>query len=416
MVDADKGAVLRAAIEKIPSVRGLRESLDGYELLAALFLGPSGAEDINTIKDQLDDLVDLIVSFYELLGDRHWVFSDYISLSKAREIVSAESADAGEQILIQWLGEGRVLENLIMRLNRFQDMRPRMTLLEKAVRDYHEGRYYSVVLVLISVMDGFANDVDKQHRKGFHARSSEELKTEDTIATIEIGLPSAHAVFTESVKRRHDEELFDLKRHGIVHGMETNFDNAVIASKAWCMLFGLCDWATSILESKGVAEEEPEITFAELAERVKRHEKEKAIFEENNAKWEKHMVDLEQPSSPDQELIDSVQRFFEAWKTQNYGHLGQFFPNHTSDSFNKMAAEARDIYHEHPLSSYSIISIERPAPAVAEVKATLSSPEKKWNPRIRFVKHKDGSPVAEWEVGEWKVIKYGLSPFVDVLD
>ncbi len=403
---------IRAAVEKIPSVKKLRETLDGYKKLARFFYHSKANEELNEIRIQIDNLVNLIVGFYELLGDRHWVFSDYISTKKVEEMVATNSADEAEQIIISWLQEDHILNSLIMRLNRFQDMRPRIHQLEKAARDYLEGRYYSVVLVLVSVMDGFVSDVDKQHRKGLHARTPDELDTEDTIATISVGLPSAQVVFREPVKRRHDEKLFDIKRHGIMHGMETNYNNIVIASKAWCMLFGVCDWANNLLDTGKESQEcEQKIAFSELLDHVRQHEKEKAEFESNFANWQSYEVDFEQMSDADREIIDSVNKYFEAWKVKNYGHLGQFFPNFTDSSFNKLAAEARSLYEEHPIQSYEIISVNRPAPAIADVEVRLASAERIWQAQIRFVKYDGTTPAAEWERGMWKAIRYGTDPF-----
>jgi hypothetical protein len=42
-----------------------------------------------------------------------------------------------------------------------------------------------------------------------------------------------------------NEEVFELYRNGIVHGVLLNFNNAVVASKAWNRLFAVADWATS---------------------------------------------------------------------------------------------------------------------------------------------------------------------------
>lgn len=46
---------------------------------------------------------------------------------------------------------------------------------------------------------------------------------------------------------------YSVFRHGIMHGMVTNFDNEVVASKAWCMLFAVCDWVDAIEADKGEA-------------------------------------------------------------------------------------------------------------------------------------------------------------------
>lgn len=144
---------------------------------------------------------------------------------------SSDSASA-EAELIAFLKEGETIGAALNRLNRYEDMRPRLPLLRKAAEDYFEGRYYSVVLVLIAVMDGFVNDSDKSIRRGLHTRDPEEMHTEDCVATMWNGLPAVQAAFTKSFRAREDSEVHSVFRHGIMHGMVTNFDNEVVASKA----------------------------------------------------------------------------------------------------------------------------------------------------------------------------------------
>ena len=45
--------------------------------------------------------------------------------------------------------------------------------------------------------------------------------------------------FTKTIKKRVDSEVFEVYRHGIVHGSVVNFDNIVVATKAWNMLFAV---------------------------------------------------------------------------------------------------------------------------------------------------------------------------------
>ena len=63
-------------------------------------------------------------------------------------------------------------------------------------------RYYSVTLVLISVIDGFVNDIDKARRRGLHTRTPEEMHTEDCVATMWPGLPEVQKRFVRSFNAR----------------------------------------------------------------------------------------------------------------------------------------------------------------------------------------------------------------------
>jgi hypothetical protein len=44
--------------------------------------------------------------------------------------------------------------------------------------------------------------------------------------------------------------VFDVYRHGIVHGTVSRFDNVVVATKAWKMLFAVADWAAATTKAQ----------------------------------------------------------------------------------------------------------------------------------------------------------------------
>jgi hypothetical protein len=166
-----------------------------------------------------DDLISLVDGFYRLLGPRNWVFSNALNLERMRKVVAMPTPEEAERELAAYLGEDGTLLQMVSWLNRFPDMRPRLPLLKKAVRDYLEGRYYSSVLVTVSTMDGFVNDAFRsEERRGLHARRPEELHVDDCVATVWDGLPSAQEAFTKSFYARVDTPVYEVYRNGIMHG------------------------------------------------------------------------------------------------------------------------------------------------------------------------------------------------------
>lgn len=51
-----------------------------------------------------------------------------------------------------------------------------------------------------------------------------------------------------------------------MHGAITHFDNPVVATKAWNMLFAVADWATATIKARAPQPEEPSLsdTFEQL--------------------------------------------------------------------------------------------------------------------------------------------------------
>lgn len=403
---------IRNQVEKMPSVIELRRQIRGLSIVSSLLGNKETKQDAKKIEEELNETLRIVEQFYSILGKRNWVFSDALNLDRVKEILEEDNADEVEMALIEYLKEPGVLEMQINRLHSFPDMRPRLSLLRKAEIDYVEGRYYSSTLVVVTVMDGFVNDVNKASRTGLHALKPEELVSEDCVATVFAGLPSVQRIFTKSARRRIDTPLYEVQRHALMHGMATDFDNDIIASKAWCMLFAIADWAKS-KEKAVVSEKEGRSLINAAKETMRALDK----LKKNTVlldRWNEHEVSLENPSEPDQEVLDSYVAYCTAWKNANYGELADFLPNFTKKSKGAMAGEARETYAGHPISDFKISSIFRPAASIAIATIRFQSNGQSWTAEIRFARFDDkNEPAAEWDAGSWKVMQYGTAPFRD---
>lgn len=404
---------VRNQIENMPSVVELRRQIRGLSIVSALLGNKELKHDAKKIKEELDETLKIVEEFYTILGKRNWVFSDALNLDRMKIILEKDSAEEVEKSLIAYLKEPGVLETQINRLHGFPDMRPRLSLLRKAETDYMEGRYYSSTLVVVTVMDGFVNDANKASRTGLHALKPEELTGEDCVATVFVGLPSVQRIFTKTARKRIDTPLYEVQRHALMHGMATDFDNDIIASKAWCMLFAIADWKKS--KEKGVSSEKDEPSLIDALRKAKSiHDETKksmALLD----RWEEHEVSLEDPSKPDREVFDSYVAYCTAWKNGNYGELADYLPNFTKKSKGAMAGEARETYAGHPISNFEIISIMRPAASIAVATIRFQSSKLGWDAEIHIARFDDSDqPACEWEPGSWKVMQYGTAPFESI--
>ena len=232
--------------------------MSGLKWLGRLLRNDEARKIAREVREELDGLVSLVDDFYCLPGDRNWVFSDALNLEGTRALAGKPTPEEAERELIEYLKEEEVLHRMITRMSRFLDMRPRIPLLEKAEQDHLQGRYYSSVLVTITVMDGFVdNTFRSEGRKGLHARESEELPAGDCAATVWDGPPSVQKVFMKLIRARMNEPVCEVYRHGIMHGMVTDYDNDVVASKAWCMLFAVGDWVDAEARKRETEDEDP---------------------------------------------------------------------------------------------------------------------------------------------------------------
>ncbi len=136
-------------------------------------------------------------------------------------------------------------------------------------------------------------------------------------------------------------------------------------------------------------------------------------FDKHFEKWKKHDIDLDAPTEPDREVLESIKDYFESWRNKNYGGLARCFHDSSHAAIRKLAGEAREFYSEHPLNDYKIVEVVRPVPARAESIVKITSDNKSWTASICFVRQNDEGPVAEWEEGKWKVVHYATDPFRD---
>ena len=399
--------------KKLNDIKTLKSELSILNILSVLFQIPEARETAQKASSDLARITKVIDGFYQLLGKNNWICFSSMNLDRLESISSHQSPEAAERELIAYLKEEGVLERMITQLNRFPDMRPRLNLLRKAEQDYLDGRYYSSVLVTISVMDGFVNDIDKHDRHGLHTRKPEDVLTNDRVSTVWEGLPSAVSVFNKSIHKRIDEPIYDVYRHGIMHGMLTNFDNDIVASKAWCMLFAVADWADSKAMLSSKQGESPIFLDAlkKLASIKKGNEETDRMLD----MWVAHEVDLENPANKhDKLVIETCNSFFEAWKKGNYGKLAEFFPENPANTLRKQAGIARKYYSSYPIVSFEILNIDRCAAAIAQIKVKLTSNDNEWIASMRLVRQNENIAVAEWEPGSWKVIEYAVAPFKPV--
>ncbi|HEX6666763.1 MAG TPA: hypothetical protein VF081_09235 [Solirubrobacterales bacterium] len=126
------------------------------------------------VEKQLQDLVASVDGFYDLLGARNWIYHDNLNTEVVKEIIQ-KPADEAEQALIAYYRESDTLDFMVRHLRRFPPMRAREDLIRRAREDYEADRFDAATLLLITVMDGFVNDVETEQRRGLHARDDDEM-------------------------------------------------------------------------------------------------------------------------------------------------------------------------------------------------------------------------------------------------
>jgi hypothetical protein len=385
----------------LPSVAEMLEQMKGMKLLTR-FVARDQRKTLLEIESQVRDLVSVVDGFYELLGPRHWIFHENLNVEKIKALLRLPVEEA-EQKLIDLYRDPEAMRFMIMGLRRFPEMRSRLDLVDKAKTDYDAGRFYSTVLVLLTVMDGFVNDFDPSSRRGLHTREADELAAWDSIVGHHMGLTSSHSTFTKSTRKTSDEPLYELQRHGIIHGTLTNFDNVIVATKAWNRLFAVADWATSVQKQK--IPPEPEPTWREIFSKIAANERGKKALEA----WRPRAIDAQDPSFQGEDVCQRALAYLQAWCAKNYGAMASYIsPRLAEETPRKTAGMIREACSLHDLSEFKFKQASFEAPAVCEIEVELTFDDGPQLARMRWIRETtDGSPATPDVDAEWFLFLWG---------
>lgn len=390
-----------ASAADLPSFMELEEGLRAMHLFRWLLPRDQRGQP-KRLRAERDRLVRIVDDFYEILGSRNWIFHDDLNVDSI-EALLGQPAEEAERDLIAYYQEPDVLRWMVSRLNGLDAMRPRLPLIRKALTDYQEGRHYSVVLVLLSVMDGFVNDFEPSVRKGLHARRPEEMDAWDTVVGHHQGLSSAHRSFTQPIKATSAEEVYDLKRHGLVHGNLLNFDNEVVSTKAWNRLLAVADWARA--EIKRAKPKEPAPTWRDVGRQLLDNDQKKKA----NDAFIAHVLTEKDDAFITNEAYRSCEDFLSAWSRKNYGAMAAIFSNtHVKPGDRRAPRRVREEYDGHVLEAFAITALDFTASAVCEIAVTVTVNGSTHTSKLRWIFEDDDGQVTPVGLpGAWRLMTWG---------
>ena len=111
--------------------------------------------------------------------------------------------------------------------------------LELAYTDHKHGRYHASVPVVLAQIDGLCLDTNKEL---FYGNKS-ALVIDNSIAAHETGLLSHAKKASKPRKKTTDSPIHFPYRHGIMHGRDLAYDNELVSTKCFFLLFALRPWA-----------------------------------------------------------------------------------------------------------------------------------------------------------------------------
>jgi hypothetical protein len=364
----------------VPQFKQFRAQMRAMTLL--LLVRPSLRKELARLKKELHRIVGSVDRFYELVGDRHWVFHGSLNLNRLVTALDTGSADEVEKELIKQYQDAKLMPFNIMRAKAIPELRPYAAMLDAAWRDYEESRYYAVVLTLLPILDGFVATVG-DNRRGLHTREEHELVVWNSMISHHKGLAATQQSFRKRFNTLNEEPLHELYRNGILHGNFTNFDNVIVASKAWNRLFTLIDWREATIESAKPKEVQPTLkeSFAKLSDtREMRRQMEAWQPRASSVAEDGEDAVMSEP------VAQATAAMLEAWQAANYGKLADHLhETMKSPSRGAYIGQVRGRFADTALQGFTIDSVEMYGSGCGHVKATLTVAGKQHQSELRVL-------------------------------
>lgn len=388
----------------LPTYRDLAKQIQGGKLLTR-FIGRQQRADFVRLEQDLNRLVNVVDRFYERLGPRNWIFHDSLDVSAIEALLDRTSTpEEAERDLIGLYRNPDSTAFRIGRLRNVNGLRERFHQIDRAREHYDAGQFDSAVLQLLAVMDGFVNDFEPERRQNLTSRSDDPdaMTAWDSVVGHHLGLTNALRTFRTSIKKRMDQEVFELYRNGIVHGTVTAFDNVVVATKAWNMLFAVVDWASATTKAKTPPKPEP--SLRESLRKLVETTRTKANLEA----WRPTTLATGEAGFEVHEMSVRTHAFLRAWQERNFGVLATFPSRQFSESGKsvpQIAGRLRERFDNFNLSSFQVAELENSVPAIwvtrgeAMVNDRLGRFECRWT-----IEEADGSLGWGSDTAEWRLV------------
>lgn len=383
-------------------------------------------EAIDKIKQDFEEISkspDLFNQYFSDLGwiahesMKHTLMLECIQLAENNEIKVAEEklTDYYTTDEIKWLVSGTY---------SIPEFRKRNDIINFAFDDTINKKYYSSIPLLLMIIDGAVNDIDKN--KGFFTEST-NLTAWDSIAAHSTGLTKLRDILNTTRKRTNTEEIFLPYRNGILHGRDISYANKYVCAKLWLTLLALNDWAKILRKNKEnppqeIKKKNRKETFSDLKNSVDDYRNQQLKHKEMDIymdSWKSRKINLGEnipitgclseyeKFTPEYDVI----KFLNNWSKSNYGAIAHQV-DYDLKTFNiqKEAGLIRKIFEGKSLNSFMFVAITHISPALCDIEIEInfdfenSHYNKKMKIRLIYKSIENDTLVYGQKNGIWKFL------------
>ena len=312
--------------------------------------------------------------FATRFGPHGWTIYDRLSSDAVRAAVAeADDAVAGRGLVAHHLNADN-LEFLGYRFHR-SHYKAWHHLYERAVERLCAEDYLSAVPLILIIIDGIC--LAKTGKHPFSGGADAPVFDTETIGP---GGISAGLAILGSMRRKLDTDSIDSPyRHGIMHGLNPNFGNALVAAKAVNLLQTMVDYFDRREDEKAriakAAKDQRQPSWAELIATMSATQESKrrigdwvarpAVSEQSIASaGEPHNLKAESPEATAATYLDAI-------VAHNFGMLAKLTIDYPLRSIGYRAGRLREELGDLKVTHWKITGIRDEAPAISEVDVSM---------------------------------------------
>lgn len=383
-------------------------------------------EPIEKIKSEFEMISKSPDIFNNFFSDDGWIAHESMNhelMLNCIELANSGKKDVAENKLADFYSSEE-LKWQISWMYAVPELRKRNELINYAYQDTLEKKFYSAIPLLLMIIDGIVNDIDKN--KGFFTEST-DLTAWDSVAAQSSGLLKIRDIFNVTRKSTNEDEIFLPYRNGILHGRELNYSNKYVLAKCWLTLSAISDWAKVLKKNK---ENPPKNTkpknLKESLSSLKNSIGDYKIQKLKHKEMDKFMdcwksrnvrVGIDIPISGEIEEYEvftpeyDVVKFLQFWKKKKFGAIAKQIDYYQKDvNLKKEAGNIRKIFENKNLVDFKIISITHTSPALCDIELEINFNFENENYlknvkfRLIYKSENNESLVFGQENGNWKII------------
>jgi hypothetical protein len=367
--------------DKTPLAKG-EHIMNQYEQMRPLFglLGLFGGEVGSRTREleeqfaRIERMKEERAAFATRFGPRGWTIYDRLSVDVVRDAVNETEDDAADQLLVAHHLDLDTLMFLGYRFNvsRFEAWQE---IYERAVERAAVEDFLSAVPLVLIIIDGICNTKTGKHPFSGGA----DAPVFDTETSGPGGLSAGLAILGATRRKLDRAPIESPYRHGILHGLDPNFGNALVAAKAFNLLQTMVDYFDR-REDEGArlakaAEEQRQPSWSEIVKTMASTRDTTRRIDEWKARprvTEKDVAAFGQDHALEPDSPEAVAAsFLNAVVARNFGKIAHYTIDYTLRPIGQRAGMHREELGQLTLTAWRITGVSDEAPAISDVDVAL---------------------------------------------